>query len=420
MGTQSNGKFSKQVKVLFSIMFLSEIAARITSPMFTMIFFSSTLVVFKSETTLPEKALLFGTFILVYQLTSSVASPLLGACSDLIGRKKMLIFSSLILLFMPFGVLLALVEHSYLLFLIVFCIFGLFYSINTVSIAEISDYSTTETRVRNNSLSQFFIAFGAFVGPVLGGIFLSMFVTKIPFLLTFLMIAIFAIVTLFVIIFLYQDTGNRGIKKRKISFKPIWHLFKDKQFFFLIILLVLDQLVWGSFYRYSAVVSRVHFNFNGFQVGLFTGMLALFVVISSGVLLPVLSKFLKVKHIMFFSILMMLLGNILMISAIAPSMPNYFGVIILWISSFFAAAGDVLIFCLILSKCQEMVSSELQGSVVGIVYIIGNSMWAVNGFISGLLMARSTSDIFIFNSILAVILFVVYSFFPKNNKKVGE
>jgi|GEM_PF-5718632 len=413
-------KFSRQVKVLFSIMFLSEIAARITSPMFTMIFFSSSLVVFRTDTSLAKKAVMFGTFMLVYQLTTSVASPLLGACSDIIGRKKVLIFSSLILFLMPFGVLFAITLHSYMVFLLFFGLFGLLYSINTVAIAEISDYSTQETRIRNNSLSQFFIAFGAFVGPVLGGVFLSVSVTQIPFLLTFVVIVVIAFVTLLIVLFFYQDTGKKGEKKRKISFQPIWHLFREKAFFLLILLLILDQLVWGSFYRYSAVVARVHFNFNGFQIGFFTGCLALFVVISSGVLLPFLSKFLKVKSLMFLSIAMMILGNFTMILSITVSIAPLLGIALLWISSFLVAAGDVLIFCLILSRCQEMVSSELQGSVVGIVYVIGNGMWAVNGFISGLLMARSLSDIFVFNTILALLLCVVYIFYPKTNKKVGQ
>lgn len=121
----------------------------------------------------------FGYFIAVYALMQFIASPLLGALSDLYGRRPILLVS----LFMAaLDYLLMAYAPSLTILFIGRIISGLTGASITVAMAYIADISNDENRSKNYGMVGAAMGLGFIIGPAIGGL-VGRYGSEMPFLL---------------------------------------------------------------------------------------------------------------------------------------------------------------------------------------------------------------------------------------------
>ena len=197
----------------------------------------------------------------------------------------------------------------------------------------------------------FFIGIAACIAPIIGGN-----LVKNSYFIPFLLGLIMSSCVYFYIKIYLKETLDVKSKKRVLAhykLNKMLPIFTNKKIILLMGLLVFDQLYWGTYYNFMPVLCKAVFNFDSVAVGLFLSLLGVYLMISTGGILPVLQKKISNKKITSIACLSLLCSSILLFLAlIFPMAP--FAIVFVWSSGFLAAFGDVTIFCNILYWHQAM------------------------------------------------------------------
>jgi DHA1 family tetracycline resistance protein-like MFS transporter len=164
----------------------------------------------------------FGYFISAYALMQFVASPLLGALSDLYGRRPVLLISLFMAgidyIFMAFAPTLPLLFIGRM-------ISGLTGASITVCMAYVADISTDDNRSSNYGLIGAAFGLGFIIGPALGGFLGGAFGPQAPFLAAAALNILNFLFGLFVLPESFPKEKRRALQLRKLN--PLLTLKKN-------------------------------------------------------------------------------------------------------------------------------------------------------------------------------------------------
>ncbi len=321
--------------------------------------------------------MLFGLCLSLYKAGGVLANFIITIISDYLGRKFALYCSQMGLITLAVCGLLALCLHSPSLLIFGFATSGLLNANLATGPALMSDISHDHNRVLNMATVQCFLAAGACIGPIIGGKLGNYHgFLQTPYVLPFIAVGIVALLSLCVLQYCPETLTTRI----KLNSKDIWKdyrtLLSSKNIRQLLMLLILCQMSWGSYYEFMPPVLKNIYHFSPAQVGLFVGMIAFWLIVATSIGIRFLLKFFNQQQLIWYSSWAMAIGALLT-----------WNHILIWVSAVLMAMGDVIFFALFTSYLVEEVNPNQRGKIMGLTLTIHLLVWSLMAMIGGILLS---------------------------------
>ena len=368
------------LKSIYALSIFDQISLSILFPIFTLICFDPHTRLFAPGASHALRSFWYGTFNALPHFISIVAAPLIAWASDHYGRKKFLLlgaFGAMIFsLFAAAGILM-----GNLIFIIIGCIIcGICVRTEPIALAAVADCATGKRKIIAMGYLQVAISIGTFIGPLIAGYLANRFYFHVlNFSLPLLIGAIVSILTIYVTQYHFKETYLPQ-KRSAPKLRALWTLFKQPMVLKLSLILILTQISWRFFYQFMPPILKLTFHTSAAHIGLYIALVALWLIIASGLLLKVLKHYITTINILKVSIALMLLGAGL---AFASTFVNIASIV--WLSAIPMAMGDVMAYCAICTLYSDHVSVDDQGKMTGLNFILISIVWTITGFAGGLL-----------------------------------
>lgn len=400
---------------IFSFVMSVELGTNLLLPLLAFIFFANDTPLFSSSTSMAQRSLLFGLCIGLQKLSNAPGNLLITAWSDDAGRKPAMILSLIGLLIVSLLGITALALHSPGLLITGFFLGGCLDTNKSIGPAMIADNIQGHQRVVKMGLMQATLAFGACIGPIIGGQITHYSLgPELRYASPFALAVVISLTALIFIRFFPETITTKTIAI-KINFKKIlrdyWNLLQIKSVIGLLLLLILCQSSWSCYYEFTPPILKNIFNFSPAKVGLFMGMIALWLVVAAAILLRFLSTYFNSRQLIWMSIVTILIGTIMaLIACILSSHPV--SQFLLWGSALPTSMGDVIFFSVLISLLTQKVAINQQGKVMGLTLLVTMLVWALIALIGGWLMGIFSQAPFWIAPIGVLILLLSFILIP--------
>lgn len=379
-------KNTRNIYALFITMIFGNASERIIFPLFALVFFDLQSHLLAGDASHATRSYWYGICMAIPSIASFIAAPILSCLSDRYGRKNLLLLSLSGTLVAGIITSIAILSSSISLFILGVFIQGLFCRTNPIAQAAIGEITTGKDKLVTMGYLQSMIAFGAFLGPIIGGYCAHVYFTQLNFSTPFILSALLSAAAIIVCLFFFKETVLHPHKT--LSLHVIFGsvtLFKEKETLGLAAILACGQITWSFYYQYAPAAIKLTNQFSAESIGLFVGLMALWVTLGSSLGIRLLRN-----HFDFFSclrigLLLQGLGSLLIIIAFYTH-----SAWLIWFSSLPAASGDVITFG-VLSTIYSNRYQHQQGQAMGACYLNAALMWTITGLLGGYLMALYTT-----------------------------
>ena len=366
-----------------------ELCHTLTLPLLTLLCFRQDSPLFPSTTNTYHRGLYFGLTIGLGKCASVIGHIVLGRVSDRYGRRFILTLSAIGLSVSALcGVFSIMFEWPLLLILSVIIAEG-FYSVRTSAMVLAQEAVSSSESVQALSYTQLFIAAGATIGPILGGLCVPTIASLWHYILPWWLVIIGAAILAWRSRTALQVTPSH---KTILSIRASWQelqsivrLQTNLRWYWL--LLLLPQISWGAFYELLAPILQTHFHDNGLAIGWAMGVMAACVMIASAWIVPSCRQRFTESTLISIGGVMMVLGLLAFSLSISLS-ASWLTQGCVFFSIPFIATGDVMVFCVLYAKLNACVSHNHRGLVAGTAYASCLFIWAIDAFIGGHFMVR--------------------------------
>lgn len=380
-----NNASRKSIFPLLWVMLFDHTSLNITFPILTLLFFDAQSSLFAPDTSYAVRSMWYGLCVAVPHIINIVCAPILSALSDEFGRKKILIVGTLgALLFAltaGFGVMYGMLSMLFLGRIIQ----GAFSRTNPIAQAVIGDITQAHQKVVYMGYLQTAISIGAFVGPVIGGYFANqVFFSKLNFSLPYFIAAISAAISFLLTVFLFSETlsvKHKEMPWSQFNFATFKQVILNKKVLGISAVLLLSQISWSMYYQFIPPILKTQLNFNAHHLGLFVGMIALWLALATTLGIRFLQRFFTLRQMLFLSIYLVLVG-LLFSWLFCYAKSSY-----IWLAAIPTAVGDVIAYSCLTALYSNVVEAHEQGKVMGICFVVVALMWALTGLLGGVLMS---------------------------------
>ncbi len=384
---------NKSIFPLLWVMLFDHTSLNIIFPVLTLLFFDAQSSLFAADTSQAVRSMWYGLCISVPNMVNIIITPILSACSDAFGRKKLIFVGAAGALIFAvtagFGIL-----WGSLSILFISCVLrGAFSRTNPIAQAVVGDISSREKKVLHMGYLQTSISLGAFLGPILGGYFANQFFfVQLNFSLPFFIAGIFAAISCLLTLTIFKETL---VEKRYTSpWKEFhWHsmkkVFGNRSVLRISIILLLSQISWSTYYQFIPPTLKTLLHVDPHQLGIFVGLIAFWLAIATTFGIKFLDQFFSMQTMLLVSLYMVLIGTILTPVFFMLHLTGVLGVLI-WVAAIPTAVGDVIAFSCMTALYSDVVDRQEQGKVMGVCFIVIAFIWSLTAMIGGVLMSIHT------------------------------
>jgi MFS transporter, DHA1 family, tetracycline resistance protein len=263
-------------------------------------------ILFDHTTPHPDRTELYGFLLGSFALAQFLGAPLLGAYSDRLGRRKVLIFASIVnvLGFLVFAA--GILSKSLFLLFVSRIIAGLFGSTLPVVQSALADVSTPESKARNFGIVGIGFGTGFLVGAASSGMlsnpeYVSWFNMATPFFF----VAAMNVVNFLFIFFLLPET-LRERNPHHIQFlsgiQNLQKAYNHKKLRLIFLMIFILTFGFSFFLQFIQVFLIGKFQYTEMQLGWFVAYFAIWVALSQGIFLRLVSHFAAPMQVLLFSI----------------------------------------------------------------------------------------------------------------------
>ncbi len=291
---------------IFLTIFIDLLGIGVIIPVIPALFFEPSNNFFPPEVSVEQRSILYGFLIAAYPILQFFGAPMLGALSDRYGRKPML---SLSLVGTMIGYLLfawAILSQNIWLLFISRALPGFTGGNIAIILSSIADVSDAKSRAKNFGLVGMAFGLGFILGPTIGGILadesvVSWFNAATPFWFT-------AILTLFNILLVQFNFRETLLTKRSSNinifsgFQNISTAFQAPNLRAIFIVILLLSLGFSFFTQFFSVLLIQKFSFTEKNIGLLFGWIGIWLAITQGLVVRILSRYVQSANIISFSI----------------------------------------------------------------------------------------------------------------------
>lgn len=321
------------------------------------------------ETSLQMQTIYLGLLIACYPVTQFIFMPLIGALSDHVGRKKILEWTILCAVFTFCLSAIAIWQGSLLFLFLSRLLAGIFSANAATAQAAIADMSSEREKGKNLSLTGIAGGLAWVIGPPLGGLLATQaYIPWADFATPFWFVAALLLLNYFWVRQSFEETLVKTKKSShdwKQEIKDLSKLSKIRYMTAWLSILFFFYLGWNFYLLFYPTLLVQRFALNQSSIGLLSGYLSIFWLITSTALNKGLAE--KFKPEAFVLLWLPILGLLVVILAFVPSIPWWYVILP------FVAAGGASIWINLVAFLSNLAGRENQGKVFG----IGQSLMAL-------------------------------------------
>jgi len=393
------------IPLLFTV-FIDSLGFGLVFPIFSPMLINNEAALFSPEVTLAMRGLIFGFLISSFCFGQFFGGPFLGALSDRMGRKKVLLGSMWLAVvgygLAGFGVIL---QSLWILFF-ARILGGIAAGSYAVAQSVIVDLSTPEEKTKNFGLIGMAWGTGFVIGPYLGGRLVA-FGYTIPFLAA----AVFCFINVLLLLLLFKESLKKQTPSKINWFSEVYQIrraFSLPDLRGLFLVMFIFCLGWGFFTEFSAVFLMRQLGFNVGQIANFYAWVGLWIALCQGLLIRPLLKWFSPQNLLPCA----LLG----LGLVLPVMLFVRGIIgIFWLLPC-VAFSQALIFPTAATLVSNISNKETQGEILGIYNSIQWAAIAISPLFSGSLVALYPHLPITFGSLCMLMAFSLYLWLFRQKK----
>lgn len=334
-------------------------------------------------TTLTISHTMYAVIVAVYPLCMFFGAPVLGDFSDYVGRKRVLLIcligSALGYVLSGFG----LARGALYLVVLGRVVDGLTAGSLSLAQAAIADLSDSEIKqAKYMGLMMFAIALGQVLGPLIAGVFsdvsfASWFSSQLPFYIA----GGLSLVNVVWLLYAFRETFQVDRSSAFDVFKTLGSyglIFKNKALLRVTGIFLCMQICWSFFSQASPVYLHEIFRYSNFQLGLFSSLIGVFIMVGGTFVLPRLLNYLSVEKVAILSLVLMALG--ILIAVIRSNQ------ILFWSGMVVCTVGAAMAFSCIVTLFSKTVDLNQQGWVMGVSGAVIAFAWGATGLLTGALL----------------------------------
>ena len=398
----------------YLLIFSTEILRGLINPTFVQIFFDHSSPFYQQLASHHINALAYGIFMMGGQVSGLLANLILGFFSDRWGRKPVILISIIAIFIIGISSIIANQIKLLNIFIIGYIIGHLFYGMFPVIIASVTSkaYQSRRKLVWIGFL-QFFTGLAFVLGPTLGSILISRYHS---FFAPYYVITLVSIILL-LITWRYLIINQHGVKHSTLpvskNVKQMLMLLQNKKIIILTVLLLLDQIAWGTYFQFIQPFVKLHLGFSTMDIGYLVSFIGISLMISALILLPLFQKLLSHYTLFIIALLSMFIGIIGLIYLTKSAIFNSY--LIVYIMSFSVSFGDVVIFSLLVFHFTNIMPITNQGFISGLLYTLAQGFgWGFSAILGGYLMMFNLKWVMLFSAFIIIICLLVF-YISRNN-----
>lgn len=395
---------------LFLIVFLDMVGVGIIIPILPAIFYGNTF--FPSALSENARNILLGLLISAYPIAQFFSAPVLGRLSDKHGRKKIFIISLIGTFFsyILFG-LGIMFSNIYLLFFSRI-LDGITGGNISVAYSAISDLSNKKTKIKNFGLIGMAFGLGFILGPFIGGkltdqSLVSWFNLSTPFWFA----ACLVIINIVFVMFFLKETIKQKVDKKISIFDGIMNIkkaFAIKELRILFLIIFLANFGWAFFTQFFQVYLYHRFDYNPSQIGSLFAYVGIWIAITQGFLIRVISSRFSPESMLRVSLLAT--PVILSIIALQTNSGNFY-ILLPLMAIFFGFVHPS--FSVMLSDSAD---ENSQGEIMGMRQSLLSLSQALPPLLAGIALGLGEAAPLILASITIIISWIIFLFYKDHGK----
>ncbi len=374
-------------------MLFDHTSLNITFPILTLLFFDAQSNLFAADTSHAVRSMWYGLCISVPSIVNIIATPLLSACSDAFGRKKLIFVGAAGALVFALTAACGILWGSLSLLFLGYLLKGAFSRTNPIAQAVIGDISPREKKMLYMGYLQTSISVGAFIGPILGGYFANQFFfTTLNFSLPFFIAGALAAISCILTIVIFKETlveRRYTSPWKEFHWQSIKKVFANPMVLRISTILLLSQISWGMYYQFIPPILKTMMHVNPHQLGLFVGLIAFWLALATAFGIKFLEQFFTIQTILLLSLYLVLIGTVLTFIFFMLNLSGNWTLLI-WAAAIPTAVGDVIAFSCMTTLYSDVVEKQEQGKVMGICFIVIALIWSATAMLGGVLMSIYT------------------------------
>lgn len=314
----SQAKKRSPLSTIFLTTFIDLLGVSIVIPVLPSVFLAPDTQIVAASMALSQRELLYGLLITVFPLMQFFGAPLLGSLSDKYGRKPILIISLIGACIGYFLFAYAIQAEILWLLFIARMIPGFFGGNIAVAMSAIADISTPESKPKNFGLVGLAFGLGFILGPAIGGFLadsevVSWFHHDTPFWFT----GILTFLNIMLAWWAFPETLKEKQPNAKVSmWKSVKHIhtaFKKPNLRSVFSISLLITLGFAFFTQFFSVYLIEEFQYSEKDIGLLFGWIGIWLAITQGGLVRIISKQVTPVKVLMYSILGLSLAIFLML-----------------------------------------------------------------------------------------------------------
>lgn len=329
-----------------------------------------------------HRILILGLLNAVYPFCMFVATPFLGMLSDQFGRKNIFLFSLIgtCLGYLVTGI--GVFTHSIWLAVLGRALDGMTAGSVPIAQATMSDVSKgLQSKVRLMGLTVLGFAGGQTIGPMLSGVLSDSHLSHwFGYQLPFYVVAVLSLFNIVLLCWGFKETHQAPAQHIKVMPALRGHylsLFRSPILLWLGLALLCHQMAISLYMQSMPVILTEAVHFTGLDISYWAATAGVVMAISVFVILPLLSRIIRVPFLMVGLFACQTLGMLL--SWLMPSVTTFWIVVALII---FGTSQSYALFLTVFSQCGD---DKSQGWLMGTTAAIVALSWAVTAVLSGVL-----------------------------------
>ncbi|PCI78291.1 hypothetical protein COB21_01310 [Candidatus Aerophobetes bacterium] len=385
--------------------FVDVLGLALSLPVLTIIFTSDS---FFSEPVSDSMRLAYlSVGLAIYPLFMFFGSSVMGDLSDVIGRKKVLLFcmGGFVIGFCLMGI--GCFARSLTLLFIGRALTGLTAASLPTTLAAISDMSSSHDKAANMSLVVLAQCLGFVLGPFIGGVLsdssiVAFFSPAIPFYTA----ALFALVAFMWISFAYKDVRKPDTKKKIDPLRVVTvfvEVAKHARIRLLTLIFLLQQVGMALFIQLVLIYLRQYFHYSGFMLGMFNVFFGVIMCLGV-VLVPMLTRKFRVEWLACITVGAMGLSQMLMLFT---AHLQYF----IWIIAMLIAVFGIIAWTAILASFSNAAESHVQGWALGITGSVVALSFFIGSFAPNLIPSLGAPFLIGLGGFCVVVAFLIFLYY---------
>lgn len=408
-------KFRKRNTLLpiFLTIFIDLLGFGMVIPVFALLFLDPTHGILPNDFSFATKALILGFLTASYPIAQFFGAPILGALSDRLGRKKVLVFS---LLGTAVGYILFAIgiwQKNIPLIFASRMLDGFTGGNFSVATSAIADISSGKDKVKNFGLVGVAFGLGFILGPVVGGrLSDASLVSWFDFSTPFLFAGLLATINTIFVYFWFKETLHTKIDTRVswlTGFHNLKRAFELKDMRVILLTVFLLACGFNIFAQFFQVYLIDKFQLDQVQIGNIFAYLGLWIAISQGLIIRPLAAWFSAKKILSISLLIMA------VSLPAVLMPDK--VWVLFVTLPFLAVFYGLTQPSSTTIVSDLTTEDSQGEVMGINQSIQAVTQAIPPIVAGVVASIDVQLPIIVGGISVFLGWLIFTFMFKPTKK---